>query len=278
MRIDLNPPGAMTTTALLAWRELHSRLGSVWFWAVSSATCVMAWAYGGGFVASFATESVIVTTDPLLAVNALVVVFLGIILGLRLAASMAWEREHRTLEVLLIGPTGWATIIAAKAIVEIAVLALLLLIYALYLVVAQPLGAGVIGTDELAGLLLMPFFALPVMVAGLVVGAGFGTVRGAVVTFLALFGALAAIEVTHALLGAQSVQQQSLASVYIRHSLDLSLPLREVISPVRTLATPIEALVLQATILPIQVALALFQSAILLALAVLVGRLRGGLR
>lgn len=274
----LTPPGPLTATALLAGRELRFRLGSVWFWAVSTATCLMAWAYGAGFVGSFATESVIVTTDPLLAVNALVVVFLGIVLGLRLAASMAWEREHRTLEVLLIGPVGWATIISAKALVEVAVLALLLLIYALYLVLAQPLGAGVIGMDELTGLVLVPAFALPVMAAGLVVGAGLGTVRAAVVTFLVMFGALAALEVAHALLAAQPEDQQSLAGVYIRHALDLAIPALDLTSPARTLATPVRALLLQAPVLAVQIALPLAQTAVLLTLAVGVGRLRGGLR
>ncbi len=229
-------------------------------------------------MASFATESVIVTTDPLLAVNAMVVVFLGIVLGLRLAASMAWEREHRTLEILLIGPVGWATIIAAKALVEVAVLALLVLIYALYLVLAQPLGAGVVGLHELGGLILVPAFALPVMAAGLVVGAGLATVRAAVVAFLVLFGFLAAIEVAYALLIAQPVDQQSLTGLYIRHALELAMPILDLISPARTLAIPIRSLTLQSPVLPMQIVLPLAQTALLLAVAVVVGRLRGALR
>ena len=278
MSLALTPVGPLTATALLAWRELRFRLGSVWFWAVSSATCLMAWGYGGGFVASFATESVIVTTDPLLAVNAMVVVFLGIVLGLRLAASMAWEREHRTLEILLIGPVGWATIIAAKALVEAAVLALLVLIFALYLVLAQPLGAGVVGLHELGGLILVPASALPVMAAGLVVGAGLATVRAAVVAFLVLFGFLAAIEVAYALLIAQPVDQQSLTGLYIRHALELAMPILDLISPARTLAIPIRSLTLQSPVLPMQIVLPLAQTALLLAVAVVVGRLRGALR
>jgi ABC-type transport system involved in multi-copper enzyme maturation permease subunit len=278
MVATLTPAGPVAATSLLAWRELRSRLGSVWFWSVCSVTCLMAWLYGAGFLASFETESVIVTTDPLLALNALVVVFLGVVLGLRLAASMAWEREHRTLEVLLIGPVGWATIICAKFLVEIAVLSLLVLLYAAYLAMAQPLGAGVIGLSEQAGLVLIPIFALPVMASGLVIGAGLGTVRSAVVVFLVLFGALAALEIAHAVLITQPVEQQSLASLYVRQALDLAAPVLDLVSPVRTLAIPVQALSLQVPILPAQAMRPLSQTALLIVLAIIIGRIRGALR
>lgn len=278
MVATLTPAGPVSATTLLAWRELRSRLGSVWFWTVSSVTCLMAWLYGASFVASFETESVIVTTDPLLALNALVVIFLGVVLGLRLAATMAWEREHRTLEVLLIGPVGWTTIISAKFLVEIAVLSLLVLLYAAYLVAAQPLGSGVIGLSELVGLVLIPVFALPVMAMGLVIGAGLGTVRAAVVVFLVLFGALAALEIALAVLIAQPVEQQSLASLYVRHALELAAPILDLVSPVRTLATPVQALSLQISLLPGQVMLPLGQMVLLVVLATIIGRIRGALR
>ena len=130
MAAILRPAGPVTATLLLSVRGLRLRLCSVWFWAVASATCLMAWVYGAGFFAGFETESVLVTTDPLLALNARVTIFLGVVLGLRLAASMAWEREHRTLEILLIGPAVWGAILGAKFLVEIAVLALLVFVYA----------------------------------------------------------------------------------------------------------------------------------------------------
>lgn len=278
MRRGMAAANPFAATALLAWRELRFRLGSIWFWAVSSATCVLAWLYGAGFAAAFATESVLVTTDPLLALNAFVVVFLGIVLGLRLAGSMAWEREHRTLEVLLIGPAGWSTIICAKFLVEIVVLALLILIYALYLALAQPLGAGVIGTSELAGLVLVPFFALPVMAGGLAIGAGLGTVRAAVVVFLAAFGALAAMDVAHAALIAQPVEQQSLTGLYALNAFDVAAPVLDHVSPAHVLATPIRAFFLQIAVPPGAVGLPLGQAALFVVLAVWIGRLRGALR
>jgi ABC-type transport system involved in multi-copper enzyme maturation permease subunit len=278
MAAILHPVDPATATLLLAGRELRLRLGSVWFWAVASTICLMAWLYGAGFLAGFETESVIVTNDPLLALNALVTIFLGVVLGLRLAASMAWEREHRTLEILLIGPAGWGAILGAKLMVEIAVLALLVLVYAFYLAAAQPLGAGVIGTGELSGLLLVPVFALPVMALGLLVGAGLGTVRAAVVVFLVLLGALAAVEVAHALLAAQSLDRQSLAGLYARQALDRASPVLDPISPAHALALPVRALMLQAPLLSEQAVLPLGQSVVLVALSVIAGRARGALR
>jgi ABC-type transport system involved in multi-copper enzyme maturation permease subunit len=278
MRDALAPPGATGATLLLAGRELRSRLGSVWFWAVSSLTCFMAWLYGAGFLAAFETESVLVTPDPLMALNAGVVIFLGVVLGLRLAASMAWEREHRTLEVLLVAPVGWGTIVAAKFLVEFLVLLLLIVLYAAFLYVAQPLGVGVIGGHELTGLARVPAFALPVMALGLLIGAGLGTVRAAVVLFLVLAGLLAGVEITHGVLAAQSVDQMSLTGLYVRHALDLSGPVLRLLSPASQLAVPVQAISLQMPPTVSDATHALAQTLALLVLAVAAGRTRGALR
>ena len=53
MTAVLRPADPVTATLLLAGRELRLRLGSVWFWAVASAICLMAWLYGAGFVGGF---------------------------------------------------------------------------------------------------------------------------------------------------------------------------------------------------------------------------------
>lgn len=278
MRDALSPPRVIVATLLLAERELHSRLGSVWFWMVSSLTCLMAWLYGSGFLTSFETESVLVTTDPLMALNSMVVIFLGIVLGLRLAASIAWEREHRTLEVLLIAPVGWGTIIAAKFVVELLVLILLVALYAAYLLVAQPLGAGVVGTKELIGLVLIPAFALPVLALGLLTGAGLGSVRMAVVAFLVLVGVLAAIHITHGVLSVQPVDKMSLTGLYLRHALDLADPVLRALSPAAQLALPIQAIALQATLSGADAGYAVLQALAVLVLATLIGRIRGALR
>jgi ABC-type Na+ efflux pump permease subunit len=271
------PPGSLRRATLLMGRELRMRLGSFWFWAVASGTCLMAWVYGAGFLAAFETESVLVSTDPLMTLNALVVVFLGVVLGLRLAGAMAWEREHRTLEVLLVGPARWVEIIAAKFIVELAVLALLIAIYAAYLLVAQPLGRGVIATQDMGGLALLPAFALPTMALGLLVGAGLGTVRGAVLTFLILLGLLASVEVARAVLAAQPPESMSLTALYARHALDLAAPLLRLTSPAAQLVAPVEAMALQAPLTLALAAAALAQALAGLVAATLLGRLRGAL-
>jgi ABC-type transport system involved in multi-copper enzyme maturation permease subunit len=277
MHPGLSPPGTLAVAAILAGREAKARLASPWFWTVASAVCVLAWIYGAGFVASFDTESVLVTTDPLMALNILVVSFLGIVLGLRLAASMAWEREHRTLEVLLVGPAGWIAIVAAKFLVELAVLAILVAIYAAYLLAAQPLGADVIGPHELTGLGAMPLFALPVMALGLLIGAGLATVRGAVVAFLVLVGVLAAFEIARGLLAAQPVEQMSLTGLYLRHALDVAAPAVHLVSAASQLARPVEALLAQAPLHAAETAAALALTLATLAAAMAVGRVRGAL-
>ncbi len=277
MQARPRPPGSFRRATLLMGRELRMRLGSFWFWAVASGTCLMAWVYGAGFLAAFETESVLVSTDPLMTLNALVVVFLGVVLGLRLAGAMAWEREHRTLEVLLVGPARWVEIIAAKFIVELAVLALLIAIYAAYLLVAQPLGRGVIAAQDMSGLALLPAFALPTMALGLLVGAGLGTVRGAVLTFLILLGLLASVEVARAVLAAQPPDSMSLTALYARHALDLAAPLLRLTSPAAQLVAPVEAMALQAPLTLALAAAALAQALAGLVAATLLGRLRGAL-
>jgi ABC-type transport system involved in multi-copper enzyme maturation permease subunit len=259
-------------------RELRFRLGSVWFWVIASGICLMAWLYGAGFLASFETESVMVTTDPLLALNIMVVIFLGLVLGLRLAASMAWEREHHTLEVLMVAPVGWLAIVAAKFLVEVVVLLALVAIYAAYLIVAQPLGTGVIDVRNIAGLALMPIFAAPVMAFGLLVGTGLGTVRTSVVVFLFALGLFAAVEIAHGVLAAQPVDQMSLPGLYARHALDLAAPVLRALSPAASLARLVETLTLQLPLALPQAASALALTLILLALSVAAGRVRGALR
>lgn len=277
MQARPRPPGPLHRATLLGGREIRLRLGSFWFWAVASGICLMGWAYGGGFLAAFETESVLVSADPLMTLNAMVVVFLGLILGLRLAAAMAWEREHRTLEVLLVGPARWGEIIGAKFVVELAVLTLLVAVYAAYLLLAQPLGRGVILPQDMIGLAVLPVFALPTMALGLLVGAGLGTVRGAVLTFLILLGLLASVEVARAVLAAGAPESMSLTALYARHALDLAAPVLRLVSPAAPLVAPVEAMALQASLSPALAGMAILQALTGLVAAALLGRLRGPL-
>lgn len=275
MPAALAPPGPAGTTWLILTREARARLVSPWFFAVASLTCLIAWAYGAGFQQTFATESVLVTTDPLMAMNIAVVIFLSLVIGLRLAAAMAWEREHRTLEVLLVGPAGWGSITVAKFAAELAVLVALMLIYAAYLLLAQPLGPGVIGPAEIAGLALLPAFGLPTLALGLLAGALARTVRGAVILFLVLAALLAAVEITRGVLAAAEPDQLSLFSLYLRAGLDAVAPVLSPVSAMAHVARPVEALLTQLPITAATTAGPLALTLATLVLAAFAGRMRG---
>lgn len=247
----------MTSVAADLWviglifcREVTVKLTSPWFFVVASAVCLIAWVYGAGFQSSFETESIVVAVNPLMGLDILVVGFLGLVLGLRLATSIAWEREHGTLEVLLVGPVSWRATILAKFFVELCVMALILVVYWLYLLLAQPLGAGVIRLADTGSIALMPVFALPLMGLGLLVSAWARTLRAAVVGFVALAGLLAAFETTHGYLSLRPADELSLTALYLRAMLEAAEPLVRPVSAAGHLAAPVEALMRQGPLGP----------------------------
>ncbi|MFO1151732.1 MAG: ABC transporter permease subunit [Alsobacter sp.] len=268
-------PGPLVVTALLARRELLARLASAWFWIIASLICVIAWIYGGGFQQTFVTESVLVATDPLLTLNVLIVMFLSVAMALRLAASFAGEREHRTLEVLLVGPASWGSIMAAKFLAELSLMVLLILVYLAYLLVAQPLGAGVIAPRDALGLIAMPAFALPVLALGLLVAAWARTVRAAVVAVTAVLGALAAFEAGLGLLQSRAPDQITLTELQIRSALETAAPLSAWLSAPGQLAGLARALAQNAAPSATAALWSLGLTAGTLCLATLLARLRG---
>lgn len=236
------PPGFGRLLFALARRELATKLTSFWFFAVASAVCAVAHVYGGGFQQSFETESVLVTTDPLMPLNVIVVAFLGLVLGLRLTTSLSWEREHQTLEVLLVGPVSWSQIVISKFLVEFCVMAGLLAIYAGYLFVGQPLGAGVIGLSDLSTIAAAPLFILPLMATGLLVSAWAGSVRGAVIFYLVAAGLMAGFELLLGILKADEPTSMSLSSLYLRSGMEAVSPFLAPVSPVSQIASMIRSL------------------------------------
>jgi ABC-type transport system involved in multi-copper enzyme maturation permease subunit len=275
MATHAHQPDHLHLTGLLARRELGARLMSPWFFGVATLICLTALLYGSGFQQSFATETVLVSADPLLPLNVMVVSFVGLVLGLRLAASLAWEREHRTLEVLLVGPVPWSAVVLAKFLVELCVLGLLLAIYWAYLLLAQPLGAGVIGLADTSPLAVLPLFALPLLALGLLVSCWARSVRSAVVGFLVLVGVLAILEATRAILTTLPAAEMSLSALYLRAGLERLAPALAPVSAVATLAGLIERSFAEGSVTALQAAGALVQTAATLALCVLIARLRG---
>lgn len=271
----LSPPGGLGLTALLFAREARARLASPWFYVVASLVCLVAWVYGAGFQQTFLTESVLVTVDPLMALDIMVIIFMGLVLGLRLAASLAWEREHRTLEVLLAGPVTWGSIIAAKFLVEICILALLMIAYLVYLLVAQPLGAGVIALSDAQGVILMTVFALPTLALGLVVGAWARTVRGAVVAFVVVIGLLSVFQLLLAYLQGRPLDQISLNELFLRSSLEAGAPVIEKLSAAGQLAMLVKFLKQDAVLSAPATLWAAALTVLTLLLATVVARLRG---
>lgn len=268
-------PAQRRLIALMTRREIRSKLTSFWFFAVASAVCLIAFVYGSGFQETFVTESVLVTTDPLMPLNTFVFVFLGLVLGLRLATSLSWEREHRTLEVLLVGPVRWSAVIVAKFVVELGVLMLLIAIYLTYLYLGQPLGAGVIGAMDLLSMSVTPLFVLPVMATGLLVSAWARSVRAAVVGYLVVIGLLSAFALVLGILEATPPDQMSLSSVYLKAGLEEVAKFLSPVSPVSLLARAIDQLFLQNPIQPTEMLSATLLTAGLILAAMFVARMRG---
>ncbi|SDN03870.1 ABC transporter permease [Ensifer sp. YR511] len=269
------PVGIARLLWLLARREAIAKLSSFWFFLVASVVCLTAFLYGFGFERTFETETVLVTSDPLAALNMAVIAFLGLVLGLRLSTCLSGEREHRTLEVLLVGPVPWSAVILSKFLAELGVLAALVAIYGLYLLIAQPLGGGVIGVGDAASLLSTLLFVLPVMAVGLLVSAWARSVRGAVVLYLALIVLLVAFEGALGALKTMPSEDMSLASLFLRAGLDTVAPVIQLVSPVSQLASMVERMFTQDPVRVKDAVAAVVLCAVMLAAAPVVARLRG---
>jgi hypothetical protein len=217
--------------AILARRDLVAQLTTIWIYAVASAICLVAAVLAAGFRRSFATESVLVSAEPLASVHAAVLVVLALVLGTQAAAALSWEREHRTLDVLLSGPSTAATIVVAKLLGTIGSLLVLGLVYAAYLILLHPIGDAASATGGLALFGRAALLVLPTIGLGLLVSALAPTVRFAVIAFLCLFLALSGLEAAVAWLNAQDPHHLSLAAVYTRGILSLASDWLRPVSP-----------------------------------------------
>lgn len=273
--LDLKPPGFIRQTVLLVRRETAAKFHAIWFWLVATIIALMAYAHGSGFQNTFQTESVIVAADPLAGLNVAVVIFLGLVLGLRLAGGLSWEREHGTLEVLLVGPVSWSAIILSKYLVEVIMLVGLTALYCSYLLLAQPLGAGVIHLPAFVSLGVSVIFVLPVMGLGLLVSAWAGSVRGAVVAYLSLVSVMAVYEAMLGLLRGMTADEMSLFALYLRAGLESSAPFVHVLSPVAGVGLLVQSAFEQTTPGLAQIASSFGLTIVLLVAARFTARLKG---
>ena len=266
----------MKTKMQMIWsltrREVIAKFRSIWLYLLISLVCFAAILFGNGFIRSFQTETVLVSNGPLSALNAGVLLLLGLVAGVRLAGSLSWEREHRTLEVLLVGPATHATVIAAKFLAEALVIVVVLGCYGLFLLLGQPLGQGVLTFGDAGSLAAWAVFILPTMALGLLVSSLFSTVRAAVVAFLVFFGLLLLIEVLAIWLAPLPPTEMSLAQMFLRSALEIVAPAREFGSAIAQLVEPVQIYLGRGFVDPQSVAIALALSLVTLGLAVVVSR------
>ncbi|WDZ79068.1 ABC transporter permease subunit (plasmid) [Ensifer adhaerens] len=273
--LKLSPPGLVRQVTLLVLRETAAKFHAIWFWLVATTISLMAYLYGAGFQNTFETETVVVAADPLAGLNAAVITFLGLVLGLRLAAGLSWEREHGTLEVLLVGPVSWTAIIVSKYLVELVAFVGLMGLYCLYLLLAQPLGGGVISPGELLSFAGSISLVLPIMGLGLLVSASAGSVRSAVVVYLSVVSLLAVYEALLGLLRTMGSDEMSLFALYLRAALEGVAPVIHALSPVAGVGLLIQGVFTQVAPGSVHMLASAILAVALLAAARLMVRMKG---
>ena len=228
----------------LTRHEFTARLRSFWLYILVLTVCFMAILSGNVFQQYFGTQTVSVFSGllgklgSLNALNASVLLFLGLVLGIRLSGSLAWEREHRTLEVLMTGPVRYSAVVVAKFLAELLALLLILSVYGLFLSLGQPPGRGVLSGVEIGILAVWATHVLPALALGLLVSAVFSTVRGAVIAVLVLFTVLASLEALPFWLETMRADELSPAHLYLRSALDTAAPVKRAISALAHLLEP----------------------------------------
>jgi hypothetical protein len=172
---------------------------------------------------------------------------------------------------------SFEAVVAAKFLVEFCVFAGLMGIYVAYLIVAQPLGAGVTGMGDALSAGQMPIYALPTLALGLVISAWARSVRSAVVAYLVLVGLLGSLEIALGLLLARPAEELSLAALYLKATLQGAAWLLRPVSAIGQLAGLAEGLMTQTSLTVVKMLLALALTAATLGAAVLLARRRGAL-
>lgn len=223
-------PDALRISSHLAARAIRARLLSPWFYVLASAVCGLVALAATAFHKTFETESVAVDAAPLAAANGAVLGFLALALGAQAAASLSWEREHRTMEVLFAGPVSAGALLGGKVMVELATLGLLLLVYSAYCLAVRPVGGG-LEAGQVALFWSKAALVLPGIGLGLLFSALARTVRGAILCFLAAIALLGGVEAAHLWLSARDPNDLSLAVLYARRAVAAASAVLAPVSP-----------------------------------------------
>jgi hypothetical protein len=224
-------PDALRISSHLAARAIRARLVSPWLYVLASGVCGLVALAATAFHKTFETESVAVDASPLASANGAVLGFLALALGAQAATSLSWEREHRTMEVLFAGPVSAGALLGGKVMVEGATLFLLLLVYSAYCLAVRPVGGG-LEAGQVAEFWAKSLLVLPSIGLGLLLSAQMGTVRGAILSFLAAFTLLGALEAAHLWLSAKDPNDLTLAVLYVRRAVAAATDLLAPVSPV----------------------------------------------
>jgi ABC-type transport system involved in multi-copper enzyme maturation permease subunit len=225
-------PSQARVAALLAVRDFRSKFATIWIYALGSAVCVIVALFSTEFHRTFETESVAVLTDPFAGVHAIVLIFLAFVLGMRAATALSWEREHRTMEVLLSGPVTGLALVAAKLLAELATLCALNLVYSAYVGGLRPIGGEASAIAGLAAYWRLSILILPMIGLGLLISACVSTVRMAVIAFLLVVLLLSGLAGATLWLNAQDPNDLTLAALYARGILTIVSDWLSQISPV----------------------------------------------
>ena len=226
---------------ILCWRDMRAKFSSIWLYALASGVCAIVAFFAISFHKAFETETVTVAADPLSAVHGIVLASLGLILGIRAAMALSWEREHRTMEVLLSGPVTIVALVSAKLSAELATLIFLNIVYTIYMAIVRPVGDAWL-LHSIVSYWYLSLLILPMIGLGVAVSALVSTVRGAVVTFVVVCLALGLVEGFTLWLNGQDANDLSLPVLYVRQTLDVVTGWLSIVSPVAYIADLFEIL------------------------------------
>jgi ABC-type transport system involved in multi-copper enzyme maturation permease subunit len=238
--------------ACLLARDVRESLRSPAPYAIATLVALVLTLTVQNYLATFETESVFVAADPAGVPLGFGIIIAALYAALSAAASVAGEKEHRTLEVLFCGPVGAGAFVLAKFTRDVVVFISLMCYAALHLamlggVVNIGFGWGTVGTIALA----VPM-VLPLLGVSLFISAAVRRARTAVLLVVIAALLLAAAEAGAQWAAALPPQEQTLAMAYLR---ELLIHLGQLLSWVSPLAYAARAVGLAAGAAPSSLAL-----------------------
>lgn len=212
-------------------RDLLGSLLSPAVYIVITVSCLLSTFFVGNYLNTIDKLSVTVSVDPSSIPLFFTVSIMALYLGLTSSVSITSEREHRTLEVLFYGPVNHFSFVLSKFFRDLAILLLSLAFFTFYLFIESYLTNLAFGPDSIGSICISFFLIWPIVSFSLFLSAAVRRVRNSVLLFIAVFLALAGLQITYALLLGIPSQSISLFLLYIRETLAILLTALQWISP-----------------------------------------------